>query len=177
MLNRAAFFATMVAGAGLSVAALLGQAETVEAAPQPEAEMVQVLDHAPLGWHRVQEGDQDKLAYGISGTDQILVMLSCRAGDQAVEVFGLTDPDVESVRLVSASAAAAIEVEPVVDEMSGSMAVETRLPTASAVMQGFRDTGRLMMTAGNGREMPVHAVQAEQAEVRAFFDHCDNRNI
>lgn len=176
MLNRAAFFATMIAGAGLSVAALLGQTETVAAAPQPAAEMVQVLDHAPVGWHLVQEGERDKLAYGIAGTDQVLMMLSCGAGDQAIEVFGLTDPDAGTVRLVSTSAATAISVNPVLDEMSGSLAIETRLPTSTAVMQGFRDTGRLTMTASNGRDLPVHAVQAEQAQIRAFFDHCDSRS-
>lgn len=179
MLNRAAFFATMFAGAGLTVAVLLGQTGAVAAEPQTSApiQQVEVLEHATVGWHLVYEGDRAKLAYGIADTDQILVMFSCGAGDRTVQVFGQVTPDTESVRLTSASLMSDVAVEAEVDPLSGAMVAETEMPVRSSALQGFRDSGRLTLAAAGGREVPAHALQAEQADVRAFFDHCDRRSI
>ena len=179
MLNRAAFFATMFAGAGLTVAVLLGQSGASAAEPRATApvEQVEVLDHATVGWHLLREDDQAKLAYGIANTDQILVMFACAAGDQTVEVFGIAAPETEAMRFTSASLTSDVAVETEVDPLSGATVIETEMPLRSEALQGFRETGRLTLVADEGHELPVHALQAEQAQVRAFFDHCDRRSI
>ena len=178
MLNRAAFFATMFAGAGLTAAVLLGQTGAVAAESQATAvEQVEVLDHAAVGWHLLREGDQAKLAYGVANTDQILVMFSCAAGDRVVEVFGLAAPETEALRFTSASLTSEVVAEAEADPLSGSMVIETEMPVRSEALQGFRQSGRLTLAAGDGHEVPAHAVQAELAQVRAFFDHCDRRSI
>ncbi|MBN8551947.1 MAG: hypothetical protein J0L52_03505 [Caulobacterales bacterium] len=177
MLNRAAVFATIVAGAGLSVAALLGPAESVEAAPQPQPQLVEVLDHQPIGWHLVHQGDQARLAYGIADSDQILVMFSCAAGDQQVHVFGQAAPETRSVRLTSASLTSDIAVVTEMDPLSGVPVIEAEIPLRSAALRGFRENGRLTLTAGDGRAILAHAMQAELASVQVFFEHCERRSI
>lgn len=177
MLNRAALFATMVAGGGLTGALLLGQTPSAAAEPVQVEEPAPVLEHAVAGWHLLHEGNRAKLAYGVANSDQILVMLSCAAGDQAVEVFGLAAPEADRVTLTSASLRSPIQVEPVYDPMSGEMAVETTLPVQAEALEGFRATGRLTLTADTGEVVPAHAMQAELSDVRAFFDHCERRSI
>lgn len=178
MLNRAALFATMIAGTALSGALLLGQtpssaAEPVQAAPEPTP----VLEHAAAGWHLLHEGDRAKLAYGIANSDQILVMLSCAAGDETVEVFGLAAPEADEVVLTSASLRSPLPVEPTIDPISGATAIETTLPVEAEALEGFRATGRLTLTADTGESVPAHAMQAELPQVQAFFDHCQRRSI
>ena len=177
MLNRAALFATMIAGAGLTGALLLGQTPSAAAEPVQVEEPAPVLDHAPAGWHLLHEGDRAKLAYGIANSDQILVMLSCAAGDQTVEVFGLAAPEADEVVLTSASLTSPIDVRPSYDPISGASAIETTLPIQAAALEGFRATGRLTLAADTGDSVPAHAVQAELPQVRAFFDHCERRSI
>lgn len=178
MLNRAAFLATLFAGAGLAVAALVAQPDVVAAEPQPQAPaMTETVAHAPVGWHLVQEGDQAKLAYGVANTDQILVMFACAAGDRSVQVFGLAAPETDSVRFTSAARTTDVGVETELDPMSGSAMIETALPLSAAALQGFRETGRLTLTSDDGRSVPAHAVQSEHADVRAFFDHCERRSL
>lgn len=178
MLNRAAFFATMFAGAGLAAAALVAQPDVVAAEPQPEAPtMVETVAHAPVGWHLVREGEQAKLAYGVANTDQILIMFTCAVGDPMIEVFGLAAPETDSVRFTSAALTTDVAVESEFDPMSGSAMIDTEIPMTARALQGFRETGRLTLTADDGRSVPAHAVQSEQAEVQAFFDHCERRSL
>ena len=57
MLNRAALFATMIAGAGLTGALLLGQSGAVAAEPvQVTSEPTPVLEHAAAGLLLLTEG-------------------------------------------------------------------------------------------------------------------------
>lgn len=178
MLNRAAFLATMFAGTGLVTAALLAQPGTVAAEPQPVAPaVIETVEHAPTGWHLVHEGDRAKLAYGVANTDQVLVMFSCAAGEPMVEVFGLAAPETDSIRFTSATLTTDVGVEPEHDPISGSAMIDTEIPTSAHALQGFRDTGRLNLTTDDGRSVPAHAVQSEQADVRAFFDHCERRSL
>lgn len=178
MLNRAALFATMIAGAGLTGALLLGQSGAVAAEPvQITSEPTPVLEHAAAGWHLLHEGDRAKLAYGIANSDQILVMLSCAAGDETVEVFGIAAPEADEVVLTSASLSSPIDVRPTFDPISGATAIETTLPVGADALEGFRATGRLTLAADTGESVPAHAVQAELPQVQAFFDHCERRSI
>lgn len=179
MLNRAALFATMIAGTGLATAVLIGQTGAEAATPQPVVQEAPapVLEHAAAGWHLLHEGDRAKLAYGLANSDQILVMFSCAAGDETVEVFGLAAPEADEVVLTSASLRSPIAVEPVFDPISGSTAIETTLPVEAEALEGFRESGRLTLAADTGETVPVHAVQAELPQVRAFFDHCDRRTV
>lgn len=178
MLNRVAFFTTLFAGAGLAAAALVAQPAVVAAEPQPETPaMIETVAHAPVGWHLVREGDRAKLAYGVADTDQILVMFTCSAGDPMVEVFGLAAPETDSVRFTSTALTTDIAVESEFDPMSGSVMIDTEVPMTARALQGFRASGRLTLTADDGAGIPAHAVQAEQAEVEAFFDHCERRSL
>ncbi len=179
MLNRAALFATMIAGAGLTGAVLLGQsgASAAETTPVVAEEPVPVLEHATTGWHLVHEGDRAKLAYGVENSDQILVMLSCAAGDHTVEVFGVAAPEADEVTLTSASLSSSVDVETTFDPISGSMAIETTLPIRASALEGFRETGRFALASDDGSSVSANAVQAEMPRVQAFFEHCDRRAI
>lgn len=177
MLNRAAFFATLIAGSCLGVAVLAAQAAPSATEPQAQVMPVEVLDHAPVGWFLTHEGDEARLAYGVADTDQVLVMLACTAGSASVHVFGLASPEDETVRLVSASQVSSVSAPIAVDPLTGATVIEGHLPTQAEALQGFRQTGRLSLTLGDGPAVPAHAVQAELPQVRAFFDHCEQRSI
>ena len=176
MLNRAALLATMIAGAGLTAAVLLGQSGAV-AAETAQAEPVAAVETTAAGWHLLYEGDRAKLAYGVANSDQIVVMMSCAAGDETVDVFGLAAPEADQVTLTSASMRSPIAVAPTFDPISGSMAVETSLPMGADALEGFRESGRLTLAADTGEATAVHADADELASVRDFFDHCDRRSI
>lgn len=179
MLNRAAFFATMVAGTALATAVLTAQSGVAAAEPQTTSRMayVEVLEHAAAGWHLVREGDDAKLAYGIAGTDQVLVMLRCAAGADQVEVFGQVTPETRAIRLSSAALSTTTAVVPQADPLTGGMIVHANLPSNADALEGFRESGRLALTSGEATSVPAHAVRAEMPHIRAFFDHCDQRSI
>ena len=179
MLNRAAYFATLIAGAGLTAALIMGASDPVAAEPQAVAMVEQgtVLEHAPSGWNLQYEGDAAKLTYGIANSDQIQLMLTCAVGSRTVEVFGPASPDAERVRLMSATGATEVAVSPEPDPMSGAASMKTELPSEAAALQGFRQNGRLTVTVDEGRDVPMHAVRAETPQVQAFFDHCERRSI
>ncbi len=179
MLNRAAFFATMIAGTALATAVLTAQADVAAAEPQPTSRTayVEVLEHAAAGWHLVREGDDAKLAYGIAGTDQVLVMLRCAAGSDQVEVFGQITPETRAVRLSSAALSTTTTVVPQADPLTGGTIMHTNLPSNADALKGFRESGRLALTPDQASSVPAHAVRAEMPQIRAFFDHCDQRSI
>lgn len=177
MLNRAALIATMIAGVGLTGAVLLGQNGAVAAETAQVEAQAAVVEPAEAGWHLLYEGDRAKLAYGVANSDQIMVMMSCAAGDETVEVFGLAAPEADVVTLTSASMRSPITVQPAFDPISGSMAVETTLPMGADALEGFRESGRLTLAADTGETTSVNADADELASVQDFFDHCDRRSI
>lgn len=173
MLNRAALFATMLAGAGLTAATLLGHEGAAAQAAEPAFQAAATGD---LGWHLSHEGDRAKLAYGLANSDQILVMLSCAPGQDRVDVFGLAAPEGERVVLTSTAGPSALNAEPAIDPLSGQPAVETTLMLGATAFRGFRDSGRLTLVS-DGEAIEIDAQPEERADVEAFFAHCDRRNV
>lgn len=174
MFNRAALFATSVAGMAACGAVLLAGPRDASAAPQGVS-AVEVAAPA-VGWHLVHEGDRAKLAFGAERSDHILFMLSCAQGEEAVEVFGLADPRAPGVTLASADARTALDAEPKPDPMTGALMVETRVRLDAPALDSFRRTGGLALSGASERPMSLDARGEEQASVEAFFAHCSGQS-
>lgn len=173
MFNRAALFATSIAGMAMSGAFLLLGPDGAEAAPQAEPTPVA----APMGWHLVHEGARAKLAYGAENSDHILFMLSCAPGEGVVDVFGMAAPEADGLTLASTGGRSALDARPQVDPMTGSMMVETQVRLNAPALEGFRQTGALTLAGASGRPMALNANVDEQAGVEAFFAHCSGSRV
>ncbi len=169
MFNRAALFATSIAGMAMS-GAFLVLGPDASAAPQVQPEPTAAA--APMGWHLVREGQRAKLAYGAENSDHILFMLSCAPGEGAVEVFGMAAPEADGLTLASTSGRSALDAQPEVDPMTGALMVETQVRLNAPALEGFRRTGALTLSGASGRPMSLDANLDEQEGVEAFFDHC-----
>lgn len=168
MFNRAALFATSIAGMAMSGAFLLLGPDGAEAAPTVEPTPAV----APMGWHLVHEGPRAKLAYGAENSDHILFMLSCAPGEGVVDVFGMAAPEADGLTLASTRGRSALDARPEVDPMTGAMMVETRVRLNAPALEGFRETGALTLAGASGRPMALNANVDEQVGVEAFFAHC-----
>ena len=169
MFNRAALFATSIAGMAMSGAFLLLGPDGASAAPQT-VEPAQAT--APMGWHLVHEGTRAKLAYGAENSDHILFMLSCAPGEGVVDVFGMAAPEADGLTLASTNGQSALDARPQVDPMTGSMMVETQMRLNAPALEGFRETGALTLAGASGRPMALNANVDEQPGIEAFFAHC-----
>jgi len=171
MFNRAALFATSIAGMAMSGAFLLMGPDGASAAPQPEP----AAATTPMGWNLVHEGARAKLAYGAENSDMILFMMSCAPGEGAVEVFGMAAPEADGLTLASTGGRSALEAAPEVDPMTGGLMVETRVRLNAPALEGFRQTGALTLAGASGRPLALDATVDEQPAVEAFFAHCSGQ--
>ena len=143
------------AAAALSLAVLAGQALT--SAPAVPGEGV-------AGWHLLHEGAMAKLAYGLTDSDDVALMLICLFGDRTAVVYGDSQP--RSPALTPA----ALGPQPI-DPLSDGEAFESRLPLTDTALTGLARNGRMaVQTEAGGRQL--RATRAERRLIQSFLGYC-----
>ena len=143
------------AAAALSLAVLAGQALT--SAPAAPGEGV-------AGWHLLHEGAMAKLAYGLTDSDDVALMLTCSPGDRTAVVYGDSQP--RSPALTPA----ALGPQPI-DPLSDGEAFESRLPLTDTALTGLARSGRIAVQTEAGDDH-IRATRAERRLVQSFLGYC-----
>lgn len=123
---------------------------------------VEIAPPAPaLDWHFHKEGDTAKLAYGVANSDQLVLMLTCTAGDDKVATLG-------SVRAVAETASDEQSYE---DPMTGGVLHEAAIDKADSALNALAATGTMTVETANGMTA-LGTSSSDKAAVKAFFASC-----
>ena len=123
---------------------------------------VDVAPAAPaMDWHFHTEGDTAKLAYGIANSDQLVLMLSCKTGEDTIATLG-------SVR---ADADTATDETAYTDPMTGSILHESEIDRHDAALAELAATGKMAVISDQGK-MTLGQASADVQAVKAFFASC-----
>ena len=122
-------------------------------------------------WAYLEEGPESpRLAYGRPNSDDVVLMISCRPGqDQvAVSAVGLSGGEIvlASGRTESRFAAARVD-----DALNQGGVLEARGKASAPALAGFRRSGELALLARAERHS-LAAGSADRGQVRAFFKAC-----
>lgn len=127
---------------------------------------VEITPAAPaLGWHFHTEGDTAKLAYGVANSDQLVLMLMCRAGEDTVSTLG-------SVRADADTATAQTSYR---DPMTGGILHEAEIDKGDAALADLAATGKITVVSDQGKvaiESAPGSASTDQEAVKAFFASC-----
>ena len=122
-------------------------------------------------WAYLDEGpDAPRLAYGRPNSDDVVLMISCRPGqDQvAVSAVGLSGGEIVLASGRAESRLAAIRVD---DAMTGGGLLEARGKASAPALDGFRRSGDLALLT-KGERHSLAAGSADRGRVKAFFEAC-----
>jgi len=122
-------------------------------------------------WAYLADGaEAPRLAYGRPNTDDVVLMISCRPGQDQVDVsaVGLSGGEIvlASGRVESRFAAARVE-----DALSQGGVLEGRGKASAPALDGFRKSGDLALLT-QGERHSLTADSADRGRVRAFFKAC-----
>lgn len=145
-----------VAAIGLVTAAAQTQSADVDSA-QPA-----------VAWHLSHDGEVAKLAYGVSNSDQLALMVTCEAGATDVAVYG----DVRPVAVAMMPANGPMAPDP----LSGGDAVEAIVPLSDAGLDDLSRQGRMTVKADE-RTFQLAATQLERRAVDRFLAYCQTGQV
>jgi hypothetical protein len=122
-------------------------------------------------WAYLADGSEaPRLAYGRPNTDDVVLMISCRPGQDQVDVsaVGLTGGEIvlASGRTESRFAAAKVD-----DALSEGGFLEGRGKASAPALDGFNRSGDLALLT-KGERHSLAAESADRASVRNFFKAC-----
>lgn len=124
---------------------------------------------APMAWHLSHEGDLAKLAYGVSNSDQLALMMTCEPGQAQAVLYGDVKPVGPRVRKASLGAVA-------IDPLSGGLEDEVRLPVDDPSLKQLARTGR-MAVEGDAGAFELNATPDERKLIDDFFAYCGGRRV
>jgi hypothetical protein len=128
---------------------------------------------AGFGLFYLDEGPSAKLAYGQANSDNVGLMLQCQKGSRMVEVSdAVRSAPAPTLTLVSAGKTAALKAQ--VMSGDGPAVVTAQAPSASPVLAGFRQSGKIEVSYA-GLRYGVAAKPNEKANVERFFSACERR--
>lgn len=111
-----------------------------------------------------------RLAYGRPNSDDVVLMISCRPGEDQVDLsaVGLSGGQLvlASGRTESRFTAAGVK-----DAMTGGDLLEARGKASAPALEGFRKSGDLALLT-KGERHNLAAGDADRGHVRAFFKAC-----
>lgn len=122
-------------------------------------------------WAYLEDGaEAPRLAYGRPNSDDVVLMISCRPGQDQVDVsaVGLSGGEIvlASGRTESRFAAAKVD-----DALSQGGLLEARGKASALALDGFKRSGDLaLMTQGERHSLA--AGSADRGHVKAFFKAC-----
>lgn len=110
-----------------------------------------------------------RLAYGRPNSDDVVLMIRCQPGQDAVDVSAV---GLNEARLVLASGRTESRFASVAvrDPMSGDL-LEARGETSAPALRAFRRSGDLALLT-NGRRHSLSATAEDREQVQAFFKAC-----
>lgn len=121
---------------------------------------------APMGWHLSHEGDLAKLAYGVAGSDQLALMMTCAPGQKQAVLYG----DVEPVGARYQNAA----MRPAaIDPLSGGLDTGVRMSVADPALKQLVRRGKLEVE-GDAGAFQLTATREERILIGDFFAYCGN---
>jgi hypothetical protein len=111
-----------------------------------------------------------RLAYGRPNSDDVVLMISCRPGQDQVDVSALGLSGSEIV-LTSGRNESRFPADALEDEVSGGKLLEGSGRTSAPALANFRKSGELDLLAQGARHS-LAAGSADQGHVKAFFKAC-----
>lgn len=122
-------------------------------------------------WSYLEGGSEaPRLAYGRPNSDDVVLMISCRPGQDQVDVsaVGLSGGEIvlASGRAESRFAAAKVD-----DALSQGGLLEGRGKASAPALDGFRRSGDLALLT-KGERHNLSAESADRGHVKAFFKAC-----
>jgi hypothetical protein len=114
--------------------------------------------------------DAPRLAYGRPNSDDVVLMISCRPGQDQVDVSALGLSGSEIV-LTSGRNESRFPADALEDEVSGGKLLEGRGRTSAPALANFRKSGNLALLT-KGERHDLAAGSADQGHVKAFFKAC-----
>ena len=116
------------------------------------------------------EGEGPKLAYGAPASDNIVLMMTCEPGAQAVDVSLLGGSPKDGMTLTSGDARETLRGDLVAAPGMGQMIKAPARPNSAALAR-FARTGDLSLV-DRGRTVNLDASPVERASVARFFEAC-----
>lgn len=114
--------------------------------------------------------ESPRLAYGRPDSDDVVVMIACRPGQDQVDVsaVGLSGGEIVLASGRAESRFAGVRVQ---DAMGGADLLEARGKASAPALDGFRKSGDLALLS-KGERHDLAAGSADRGDVRAFFKAC-----
>jgi hypothetical protein len=126
-----------------------------------------------FGLFYLDEGPSAKLAYGQANSDNVGLMLQCAKGSGMVDVSdAVRSSPAPTLTLASAGHSAALRAE--IQSGEGSPIVLVHAASASPVLAGFRQSGRIEVSYA-GLRYGVAAKPQERVGVERFFAACERK--
>lgn len=116
------------------------------------------------------EGEGPKLAYGAPMSDNVVLMMTCDAGDGRARLSLLGGSPEAGLVLASGRESTRFGGEAVAPPGAGHL-IETTAPLNAAPLARFQRTGDLTLV-NRGRSVPINAEGSERADVKRFFRAC-----
>ena len=132
-------------------------------AAQTQSAALDSASGQPVAWHLSHDGERAKLAYGVSNSDHLALMVSCAAGNPDVAVYGDVRPIGVSTRTDPGPFAP--------DPLSGGDASEAVVPLSVAGLGDLSRRGRMTVTSDE-EVFQLVATQHERRVVDRFLAYC-----
>lgn len=115
-------------------------------------------------------GEGPKLAYGAPMSDNVVLMMTCDAGDGRARLSLLGGSAKAGLVLASGDQSTRFGGETVASPGAGHL-IETTAPLDARPLARFRKTGDLTLV-DRGRSVRIDAEGSERADVKRFFKAC-----
>ena len=137
----------------------------VTTAAQTQSAALQGATGQAVAWHLSHDGEMAKLAYGVSNSDQLALMVTCSAGSTDVAIYGDVRPIAVKQRSDSGPSAP--------DPLSGGDATEAVVPLSDAGLADLSRRGRMTVTSDE-QTFQLAATQQERRVVDRFLAYCQS---
>ncbi len=132
-------------------------------AAQTQSAALDSASGQPVAWHLSHDGERAKLAYGISNSDHLALMVTCAAGNTDVAIYG----DVRPIGLSKRNDSGPFAPDP----LSGGDASEAVVPLSAAGLADLSRRGRMTVTSDE-QVFQLAATQQERRVVDRFLAYC-----
>lgn len=132
-------------------------------AAQTQSETLDTAYGQPVAWHLSHDGEMAKLAYGVSRSDHLALLVACAAGDKDVTIYG----DVRPIGVTNRTGAVPFAPDP----LSGGDASEAIVPMSASGLGDLSRRGRMTVVADD-RTYQIAATQQERRVVDRFLAYC-----
>lgn len=158
------------AASRIAIGAIIASAcVTVLTACQQDGMRPQLTLTPGYGLHFIDEGDKAKLAYGMTNSDNVALMLECAKGSRNIEITDVARGDNRKLMLKSGATRSDFGGV-IVPGPSPVLTASGKVDTPA--LKAFRETGQIEVQTGD-RRYGVTASGAEHAEVKRFFAVCE----